>query len=392
MSNRCRISISIVSALVVFLAAACGPGGEEPPAEEESAAKQYLAYFGTYTQGDSEGIYAYRFDSGSGEMTSLGLAAEVANPSFLAIHPNRRFLYAVTQDFEGGGAVSAYTINHDTGKLTLLNQVSSNGNGPCHVNVDSTGQMIAVANYGAGSTASLPIKEDGSLGEAASVMQHEGSSVNEARQKGPHAHSVNFAPDNRFVVTADLGTDEIYIFRTDPETGTIEPNDPPTAKVHPGGGPRHFTFHPSGKYSYAINELDSTVTVFSYDTTGGSMEAIQTISTLPEGYEETTHTAEVVAHPSGKFLYGSNRGHDSIAVFSIDQATGKLTSVEQVSTQGKTPRNFNLDPTGRYLFAENQATDDVFQFSVDQETGRLTPTGQKLSVVAPVCLRFVELD
>ena len=196
---------SIVSALVVFLAAACGPGGEEPPAEEESAAKQYLAYFGTYTQGDSEGIYAYRFDSGSGEMTSLGLAAEVANPSFLAIHPNRRFLYAVTEDFEGGGAVSAYTINHDTGKLTLLNQVSSNGNGPCHVNVDSTGQMIAVANYGAGSTASFPIKEDGSLGEAASVMQHEGSSVNEARQKGPHAHSVNFAPDNRFVVTAVPG-------------------------------------------------------------------------------------------------------------------------------------------------------------------------------------------
>ena len=252
--------------------------------------------------------------------------------------------------------------------------------------------MIAVANYGAGSTASFPIKENGSLGEAASVMQHEGSSVNEARQKGPHAHSVNFSPDNRFVVTADLGTDEVYVFRADPATGTIEPNDPPSAKVHPGGGPRHFTFHPSAKYSYAINELDSTVTAFQYDAERGAMEVIQTISTLPEGYEETSHTAEVVAHPSGKFLYGSNRGHDSIAVFSVDQATGKLTSVEQVSTQGKTPRNFALDPTGAYLFAENQATDDVFQFRVDQETGRLTPTGQKLSVGAPVCLRFVELD
>ncbi len=392
MSNRCRISIWIVSALMLSLWVACGPASEEPSAEMEPAAKQYLAYFGTYTQGDSEGIYAYRFDSGSGEMTSLGLAAKLENPSFLAIHPNRRFLYAVTEDFEGGGAVSAYEINHESGKLTLLNQVPSSGNGPCHVNVDTTGKMIAVANYGAGSTASFPIKEDGSLGEAASVMQHEGSSVNEARQKGPHAHSVNFSPDNRFVVTADLGTDEVYVFRADPATGTIEPNDPPSAKVHPGGGPRHFTFHPSAKYSYAINELDSTVTAFQYDAERGAMEVIQTISTLPEGYEETSHTAEVVAHPSGKFLYGSNRGHDSIAVFSVDQATGKLASVEQVSTQGKTPRNFALDPTGAYLFAENQATDDVFQFRVDQETGRLTPTGQKLSVGAPVCLRFVELD
>ena len=374
-----------------MLAAACDPA-EEPAAEEEAAAKQYLAYFGTYTQGDSGGIYAYRFDSGSGQMTSLGLAAELANPSFLAIHPNRRFLYAVTEDFQGGGVVSAYEINHEDGKLTLLNEVPSSGNGPCHVNVDATGRMIAVANYGAGSTATFPIKEDGSLSEAASVMQHEGSSVNEARQKGPHAHSVNFSPDNRFVVTADLGTDELYVFRADPATGKIEPNDPPTAKVHPGGGPRHFTFHPSGRYSYAINELDSTVTAFSYDAERGAMEVIQTISTLPEGYEERTHTAEVVAHPSGKFLYGSNRGHDSIAVFSVDEGTGKLTSVEQVPTGGKIPRNFALDPTGMYLFAENQATDDVFQFSVNQETGRLTPTGQKLSVGAPVCLRFVELD
>ena len=392
MSNRCRISIFIVSALIVSLGAACGPGTQQPAAEAESSAKQYLAYFGTYTQGDSKGIYAYRFDSGSGEMSSLGLAAELANPSFLAIHPNRRHLYAVTEDFEGGGAVSAYEINHETGKLTLLNQVPSKGNGPCHINVDATGKMIAVANYGAGSTASFPIKKDGSLGEAASVMQHEGSSVNEARQTGPHAHSVNFSPDNRFVVTADLGTDELYVFRVDPTTGTIEPNDPPTAKVHPGGGPRHFTFHPSGKYSYAINELDSTVTAFQYDAERGAMEVIQTISTLPDGYTERTHTSEVVAHPSGKFLYGSNRGHDSIALFSVDEATGKLTSVEQVSTQGETPRNFALDPTGAYLIAENQATDNAVVFSVDQDTGRLTPTGQTLDIPAPVCLRFVELD
>ena len=395
MMKMSRLYLALI--LLALLCFACGGG----PSEEESAAtpeetssQQYLAYFGTYTKGEDagKGIYAYRFDSGTGEMTEIGLAAEVANPSFLAIHPNNKFLYAVTEDSGGDGAVSSFSIDHESGKLTLLNQVSSKGSSPCHANVDATGKMLAVANYGSGSTASFQVNDDGTLSEAVSVIQHEGSSVDERRQKGPHAHSVNFSPDNQFVITADLGTDKLYVYKVDPATGKIEPNDPPAGKVKAGGGPRHFTFHPSGKFCYAINEMGNTVTAFNWDAGRGAMEEIQMISTLPEGYSERTHTAEVRAHPSGKFLYGSNRGHDSIAVFSIDTATGKLTSLGQTSTQGEAPRNFNIDPSGRYLFAENQNTHTVVGFEIDQETGTLTPTGQVLNIPRPVCLRWVPVS
>ncbi len=252
--------------------------------------------------------------------------------------------------------------------------------------------MLVVANYGSGSTVSFPVHQDGSLGQAASVIQHQGSSVNERRQKEPHAHSVNFSPDNRFVVSADLGTDQLLVYRVDPERDTIEPNDPAFTRVRPGSGPRHFSFHPRGQYGYVINEMGNTVTAFRYDAERGTMKELQMISTLPDGYSETTHTAEVRAHPSGKFLYGSNRGHDSIAVFSIDTATGKLTSLGQTSTQGEAPRNFNIDPSGRYLFAENQNTHTVVGFEIDQETGTLTPTGQVLNIPRPVCLRWVPLS
>ncbi len=385
-------------ALTLLAVAAFGCGGaSEPEAVEEpetASGQQYLAYFGTYTKGDDagKGIYAYRFDSGSGTMTEIGVAAEVTNPSFIAIHPNNKYLYAVTEAGGGEGAVSAFAIDHETAKLTLLNQVASVGSGPCHLNVDATGKMLAVANYGSGSTSSFQVNADGSLSELVTLIQHEGSSVDERRQKGPHGHSVNFSPDNRFVITADLGTDQLYVYKADPATGKIEPNDPPSGKVKPGGGPRHFTFHPSGKYCYAINEMGNTVTAFNWDAAAGTMEETQMISTLPDGYSETTHTAEVRAHPSGKFLYGSNRGHDSIAVFSIDQATGKLTTVEQTSTQGKAPRNFNLDPSGKYLFAENQNSNTVVTFAIDEATGKLTPTGQVLDVPRPVCLRWVPLS
>lgn len=390
-------SISYLAfALLAVVSLGCGGASEPEPVEETETAsgQQYLAYFGTYTKGDDagKGIYAYRFDSGSGKMTEIGVAAEVTNPSFIAIHPNNKYLYAVTEAGGGEGAVSAFSIDHETAKLTLLNQVPSVGSGPCHLNVDATGKMLAVANYGSGSTGSFQVNADGSLSELVTLMQHEGSSVDESRQKGPHGHSVNFSPDNRFVITADLGTDQLYVYKADPATGKIEPNDPPSGKVKPGGGPRHFTFHPSGKYCYAINEMGNTVTAFNWDAAAGAMEEIQMISTLPEGYSETTHTAEVLAHPSGKFLYGSNRGHDSIAVFSVDQATGKLTAVEQTSTQGKAPRNFNLDPSGKFLFAENQNSNTVVTFAIDQATGKLTPTGQVLNVPRPVCLRWVPLS
>ena len=383
------------SALLAMLAIGCsGPTYEESAQKEESlSGPSYLAYFGTYTKGDNagKGIYVYRFDAGTGKMTEIGLAAEVANPSFIAIHPNNKYLYAVTEDASGEGGVSAFEIDHATGKLKELNQVSSQGAGPCHVNVDATGRMLAIANYWGGTTASFPVREDGTLGEATSVLPHQGSSVNESRQKEPHPHSVNFSPDNRFVITADLGTDELYVYQADPATARISPNNPPTTKVKPGGGPRHFTFHPSGKFCYAINEMGNTVTAFMWDAQRGTMEEAQMISTLPEGFTETNHTAEVLTHPSGKFLYGSNRGHNSIAVFSIDPATGKLTTIERISTQGETPRNFNLDPTGTYLFAENQDTHTVVTLSIDQQTGRLTPTGQVLNIPRPVCLRWVPL-
>ena len=252
--------------------------------------------------------------------------------------------------------------------------------------------MLALANYGSGSTVAFPVLEDGRLGQVGSPLPHQGSSIDPERQQEPHPHSVNFSPDNRFLIAADLGTDRLYVYRTDPKTATLEPHNPPWSQVDPGGGPRHFTFHPCGAFCYAINEMGSTVTAFQWEAEGGVMRQIQMISTLPDGYHELSHTAEIVVHPSGKFLYGSNRGHDSIVVFSIDPGSGRLAVVDHTSTQGKTPRNFNLDPTGRYLVAENQDSDSVVIFSIDAQTGRLSPTGQLLSIPRPVCLRWVLLS
>jgi 6-phosphogluconolactonase len=246
-----------------------------------------------------------------------------------------------------------------------------------------------VANYTGGSVAAFRLAEDGRLAQRTALIQHEGSSVNKQRQSEPHAHSVNFSKDNKVVVAADLGLDKVMIYRADPATGKLRPNDPPFAKVAPGSGPRHFSFHPSGKYGYVINEIASTVTAFAYDPATSGLREIQTISTLPEGYTGESTTAEVLVHPSGKFLYGSNRGHDSITVFRIDEATGKLTVVEREPAQGKTPRNFRIEPSGKYLFAANQASDSVVVFRIDEATGELTPSGVSVKVPAPMCVRFV---
>jgi 6-phosphogluconolactonase len=358
-------------------------------------AADYLVYFGTYTRGESKGIYVAHFDGASGRLGAVELAAETPSPSFLAIHPNQRFLYAVSELYQTGGpkggAVSAFAIDRASGKLTFLNKVSSRGGGPCHLAIDKTGKFIAVANYGTGSAAVMPIQEDGRLGEASGFQQHSGSSVDPKRQQGPHAHSVNFSPDNRFLFVADLGLDKVLVYRFDASQGAIEPNDPPSAAVKPGSGPRHFTFHPNGRFAYVINEMASTVTAFAYDARRGALREIQTISTLPKDFTGTNHTAEVLAHPSGKFLYGSNRGHDSIAAFSIS-AKGTLTALGQTSTQGKVPRNFNLDPTGAWLLAANQDSDNVVVFRIDAKTGRLEPNGQSVRVVAPVCIKFLALD
>jgi 6-phosphogluconolactonase len=352
-------------------------------------AADYIAYIAGGNQ-KGVGIYGYRFDSNSGKLEPMGVLGEADRPSFLAIHPTQRYLYAVSG--AGGGTVTAFKIDASSGKLTPLNSVSSKGAGPCYVRVDSTGKNALVANYGGGSVAVMPIDTDGKLREASSFIQHSGTVADAKRQGGPHAHSINPSPDNRYVVAADLGLDKLLVYRFDPAAGTITPNEPPYAEVAPRSGPRHFTFHPNGKYAYVINEISCTVTAFNYDSTKGILKEIQTTSSLPKGVEVTDElsTAEVLVHPSGKFLYGSNRGHDTIAVFSIS-TQGTLTLVDNVSTQGKTPRNFGVDPTGSYLLALNQGSNNVVVFRIDKKTGKLSPTGQTVDAPGPMCVRFLRL-
>lgn len=362
-------------------------------AEKAAAKTEYFVYVGTYTGPKSKGIYAYRFDAATGGLIPLGLAAETANPSFLALHPSRRFVYAANEignyQSQKSGAVSAFAIERRTGKLTFLNTVASRGADPCYLVVDKTGKNLLVANYSGGSVAVFRLLEDGRLGEVSAFVQHVGSSVNPARQREPHAHSINLSPDNHFAIAADLGLDQLLVYRFDATRGSLAANTPAFARVKPGAGPRHFAFHPSGKFAYVINEMQSTVTAFAYDAAGGVLRELQTISTLPEDFAGENYTAEVQVHPSGKFLYGSNRGHDSVAVFAIDAARGTLTPIECVPTQGKTPRNFGIDPTGAYLLAANQGSDSIVVFRINLQTGRLTPTGQVLEVASPVCVKFV---
>lgn len=379
----------LVVAVAILLLAAFGQVGGSP------AAGDLLVYFGTYTGPKSKGIYVSRLDAATGALTSPELAAETTNPSFLAIHPGRAFLYAVSEigNHQGttSGAVSAFSIDHKSGKLSALNQQPSRGANPAHVVVDKAGRHALVANYSGGSVAVLPIEPDGTLKPASSFVQHTGSSVNPQRQKEPHAHSVNLDPANRFAYVADLGLDKVLIYRFDAGNGSLVAADPPSAVVKAGAGPRHFAFHPAGRYAYVINEMDCTITAFIADQAKGALTTLQTISTLPEGESVIAgySTAEVQVHPSGKFVYGSNRGHNSIVVFAVDEPSGRLTYVEHEPTQGNTPRNFGIDPSGRYLLAANQRSDSVVVFRIDQQTGGLTPTGHKVDVGAPVCVRFV---
>jgi 6-phosphogluconolactonase len=359
-------------------------------------AAELWTYFGTYTNaGKSKGIYCYKLDLATGKLTSVGVTEGVKNPSFLAIHPSGKFLYAVSEvndaDGKPGGAVSAFSLDRKTGELKPLNHQSSEGAGPCFVSVDKTGKVALVANYGSGSIASLPIKDDGSLEKAATAVQHEGSSVVPMRQAGPHAHSINVSLDNRFAIAADLGLDKLLVYKLDPAKGTLAANDPPFVKAPEGGGPRHFAFHPSGRFAYNCNEIKSSVTAYTYDAAKGALTEIQTITTLPEPVERNS-TAEIQVHPSGKFVYCSNRGHDSLAIFSIDEKTGKLTAAGHQKTGGRTPRNFGIDPTGDYIIACNQATDNVAVFKIDQTTGTLTQLGDMVSVPAPVCVKFLAVQ
>ncbi len=382
--------------LLSLLPALCAGAAPTPKKHE------FLVYVGTYTEegSTSKGIYAYRFDPRSAELTAIGLAAETTNPSFLAVHPNHRFLYAVNEvgkyKGEKSGAVSAFAIDHATGKLTLLNQVASRGADPCYIIVDKTGKYVLVANYTGGSVAVFPVLEDGRLGEASSFVQHTGHGADPDRQEGPHAHSIDLSADNRFAIVDDLGLDETLVYKFDSAKGSLTLNDPQLyttlAKADPGAGPRHFAFHPSGKFAYVLNEMGSTVSVFSYDSSGGVLRRLQTVSSIPKDFSGHKEAAEIQVHPSGKFLYASNRGHDSIAVFAVDRDKGTLTLVEYASTKGQTPRSFEIAPGGSLLFAANEKSNNIVVFRIDDKTGRLTPTGKVLEVVEPVCVKFVPID
>ena len=365
---------------------------QTPP--NPAAKGQYLAYVGTYTsKTNSKGIYAYRFDSEKGQLTSIGVAAETTDPSFLAVHPNGKYLYAVNEigNFNGGtsGALSAFAIDAKTGTLKFLNQVPTRGAGPCYVSLDKYGEFVLVANYDSGSIASFPVQSDGSLGTTSGFVQHSGSGPDKERQEGPHAHWIGTSPDNRFALAVDLGLDQVIVYGFDSSKGIFTPMLSGFAKVKPGAGPRHLAFHPDGKFAYVLSEVESSVTVFSYQPKTGTLTSLQTISALPKDFSGHKEAAEIVVHPSGKFLYTSNRGHDSIAVFAIDEKKGTLKSLGQVLTGGKTPRHFAIDPTGAYLLAENQESNNIVVFHIDPATGGLTPTGQTIEVPSPVCITFV---
>ena len=376
-----RILFGIAGLVAVWTWVAATPRAMQTPGDR-------IMFVGTYTRAPSKGIYAYRL-AANGDLTPMGangLVAETENPSFLAVHPNGRSLYAVNEVSAGG--VSAFAIDRATGTLTLLNRVSSRGGGPCHVSIDASGKWLFVANYGGGSVAAFPIHDDGKLGEASSFFQHSGSSVNKARQSGPHGHAVVVSPDNRFVLAADLGLDRVLTYRLDPSAGGLAAAEPPYSTIAAGSGPRHLAFRSDGKFAYVLGEMLSQVGAFRYDAARGTLAHLQTVSMLPEGFSGENSGAEIAVHPGSRFLYASNRGHDSIAAFRIDAANGTLTPIGHVSTQGKTPRNFAIDPSGRFLIAANQNSGTVVVFRIDQETGALTPTGGTAQIPSPVCIVF----
>jgi len=355
------------------------------------AAQKQIVYVGTYTGPDSKGIYSYSFDADSGALSPLGVAAELVNPSFVAMSPNRKNLYAVTEvgnDGKTDALVTGYAVDERTGALARLNSQSSRGGGACHLVVDHTGRMLIVANYGSGSVAAFPLRADGSIGESTALIKHEGKSVDPKRQRGPHAHAVVVSPDNRFVFVPDLGLDRIYSYRIDPARGSLQPNQPAFATVKAGAGPRHVAFDSKGKFAYAVDEMGSSVTAFRYDKATGSLTEIQAISTLAPGFHGENNSAEIALDAKGRYLYASNRGEDSIAVFFVEPGKGTLTYVRGVPTGGKMPRNFRLDPTGKFLLAANQNTNNIVVLRVNARTGVPQANGQSVSLHAPVCIEF----
>lgn len=358
-------------------------------------AAKTLVYFGTYTGSGSKGIYRSILDEKTGELSDLVLAAELENPSFLVVSPDQKYLFAVSENgkFKGkeGGGVSSFAIGKDGG-LTLISQVNSGGGAPCHISTDPQGKCLLVANYMGGSISSYQIAADGKLVSPAAggFIQHEGQGAQLPRQASPHAHSVNVGPTGKRAYVADLGLDKVLIYKLDAAGGMIAPNTPPFLKLPDATGPRHFSFHPSGKWAYTNLEMSLQVAALSHDAKTGALAVLEIELTVPEGTERKGNsTAECLVHPTGKWVYVSNRGHNSIAAFAIDQKTGKLDFIERESTQGKTPRNFGIDPSGKFLITGNQGSGNVVVLKINQDTGSLDPIGHEIEVPDPVCIRFV---
>jgi 6-phosphogluconolactonase len=362
-------------------------------ADKKPAPRTYWVYIGTYTGESSKGIYRFDLDPATGKLTNKMLAAESASPSYLAFHPNGRFLYSVNEmppPGKKGGGVSAFAIDQKTGALTFLNQESSVGEGPCHLIVDKEGKHVLAANYGSGSVVVLPIDEQGRLGEHCDFVQHKGKSKDPARQEAAHAHCVALDAANHFAFVCDLGLDKVMIYKYNEAKGKLTPNDPPAAAVAPGSGPRHIAFTPDERFCYLVNELNSTMTAFAYDADHGALKTLQTLSTLPKGgFKGDTSCAEVVVHPSGKFVFGTNRGQNSVVTFAIDPKTGHMTYVANQGEGIKVPRGFNVDPTGTWAVVANQDSDSVVTFRIDPKTGELTPTEDKVEVGKPVDVKIM---
>ena len=378
----------LAQSVLGFVGLACGP---KSLAREESNVDGELLYVGTYTDdGRSAGIYLVRMDTSLGQLSLVGSVNGGANPSFLATHPNGRVLYAVNEvekyDGRASGAVSAFAIARDTGALTKLGEQPSEGGAPCYVSVDRSGRVVLVANYSGGSVALLPIADDGILGKA-TVVQHTGSGPIADRQSAPHAHCIVADPSNRFALAADLGADRVFVYRLDLDGKSLRHNEGGDAVMRAGAGPRHIAFHPTLPLVFVANELDSTVATLRFDAERGTLAPIDARSTLPTGWTGTNYPADIHVAPSGRALYVSNRGHNSIAVFSV-AATGALTLDQVVSTEGDWPRNFSFDPTGRWLLVANQKSDSIIVFGRDEPSGKLSPTRQRISLPSPVCLRF----
>jgi len=385
-----KISRRVFFSLLLLVPAILADGKDKKPKPQK---KDFFAFAGTYTtKTQSKGIYAFRYDAVNGKMTALGLAAESPDPSFVAIHPSGRFLYAVN---EGGKSsfVTSFSLDAKTGKLTQLNQVSSLGEDPCYITFDQSGKYILVANYTSGTLAVFPILSDGKIGEKTYLHQDTGTlGPKKDRQEGPHAHWIETSADNRYALAADLGLDQILIFQFDAGKGTLGPHMPPSAALKTGSGPRHAIFSPNGKFLFVVSELSSTATSFSYEPKTGDLKQVNTVSTLPPEFSGRNDVAEAAVHPNGRYLYVSNRGMDSIALFAIDPKKGTLSPRGTVPTGGKEPRHFALDPAGNFMFVENQLSDTIVIFHVDALSGDLTPTGDTLSVPSPVCLKFIPVE